>query len=242
MKYLYYLPAIGETNYDKKIEILSNNINKISIQLKCKLDIILNVYDTNTRLEELLKCNSNIENYYIHNKKGVLVELWKTNPFNVLIKNYDYIFFCYDDVKIESIYITDMINMIKKYNLSFISPLITGSTHKYMNDINSYKNKLLIPTNAIEIYFIIIRPHDLIKYFGIQKLDNKWTWGSDFLLSYFGFNTALYTKSICKHYFPQKNGGSSKQAYDDMMKYISRYGFKNLGQIIKKYPPIKNMF
>jgi hypothetical protein len=109
MKYLYYLSAIGEPNYNKKIEILFHNIDYICNQLKCKIDIILNVYDTNPQLNKLLDNHENINKFFIHTKKGVLVELWKSNPFNQFIKNYDYIFFCYDDVEIETLYISEMI-------------------------------------------------------------------------------------------------------------------------------------
>jgi hypothetical protein len=47
-----------------------------------------------------------------------------------------------------------------------ISPLVRRATHVYMRNFNLYK-KDVIRTNAIEIYFLIIKPCELLHYFEI---------------------------------------------------------------------------
>ena len=64
-----------------------------------------------------LQSLSYIDNVYIHNKKGVLTELFLTNPYNDLLQNYDYIIFILDDIKIINVDIHKMIKIKKKYNM-----------------------------------------------------------------------------------------------------------------------------
>ena len=93
-------------------------------------------------------------------KKGILTELFLTNPNNIHISNYDYILFIMDDVKIIYMDILAMIDIKKQNNIDILSPKITHSTHAYMNE-----NSGLIITNFLEVYLLLVEPQNLFKFF-----------------------------------------------------------------------------
>lgn len=235
MRLLYYVPAIGNNNYDIKKNILIHNLTYLYQQLKEPIDIILNVYDEDTDFFQELRKNKIINNCYIHCKKGILVELWKSNPYHNLINNYDMIFLNYDDVELKYYKIHDLLNIMNKYNIDIISPLVEGATYQYMRTHYQYD---IIFTNMIEIYSLLMKPKTFLKYLDYQDIENKWTWGSDLLLGYYGFKNALYSRAYVKHHFPQNNENLKKEAYLDMYKYINKFGFKTVDEIYKKFPLI----
>ena len=93
-------------------------------------------------------------------------------------------------------------------------------------------------TNAIEIYCIFMEPSVFQRYIDTQDIENKWMWGHDFMLGYFGFKCGIYNGCNCLHLFPQKDTGFSIDARRQMNTFISKHGFTSLHDICNKYPPI----
>ena len=98
MKLLYYLPSIGEGNLDIKRDILLHNLNSIHNTIKESFDVSLNCYTPCEEIITKIKALEFITNIYIYEKKGVLTELFLTNPNNDKNQLYDYILFVLDDV------------------------------------------------------------------------------------------------------------------------------------------------
>jgi len=73
MKFLYYLPAIGTPDIDKKLIILNNNLNYIYNNLKTKFSIIINCYNSYDLIKPFIEKYNFIDECFIYNKLGVLV-------------------------------------------------------------------------------------------------------------------------------------------------------------------------
>ena len=162
MKLLYYLPAFGGPNLYYKMGILHYNIHYIFNQTKQPFDIIINLYEVDpkilTGLRDFLNKQNCITNVYITAKKGVLTELFLTNPHNTKIDNYDYILFILDDVKLHQLNIDNMIKIKEKFKIEILSPKIVNSSHPYMN---SGKDTLTI-NSSLEVYCLLMTPKDMI--------------------------------------------------------------------------------
>lgn len=238
MKLLYYLAAIGNHSYDTKINIFFKNITLLANQVKNgTVDVIINMYDKNDSfIQDISKCKY-IEKHYVHHKKGVLVELWKTNPYHDIIHNYDHILFMYDDVLLTRFNLDNIMLVKNIYQLDIISPKVIGCTHTFL--MNNFKNnESLFITNAIEIYCILLSPKTFQRYLEIQDIKNKWTWGTDFLLGHFKLKCGVYEQCTANHLFPQKHNNYLAEARKCMNTYIKKYGFHSLHDIMAAYSPI----
>ena len=89
MKFIYYLACIGSKNLDKKLDILSANLNYIYTDIQCKFDIIVNCYDNYEEVYDYIQQFDFITNKWFYNKPGVLTELFLTNPHNTRLSKYD---------------------------------------------------------------------------------------------------------------------------------------------------------
>ena len=241
MKLLYYLAAIGKSNYVKKQEIFFENIRLISKQLKSPVDVVINMYtDDENFIQNVHNC-SFIDKFYIHKRKGVLVEMWKTNPHNRVINNsYDYVLFILDDVSITQFDIYDLIRTKERFNVDIISPCIKNATHKWLMERFATNNSIRI-TNAVEIYCVIMKPETFVKYIDSHDIKNTWMWGHDFLLGFFGFTCAIYSDCKCLHYFSQSNKDFDTAAREQMKVFIQKHGFTSLKEIQRMYKPIKEV-
>jgi len=114
MNLLYYLAAIGEENFSLKKKIFFKNIKKISTDINKKIDVIVNIYTKDQEFENDIKSSVYINKAFIYNKKGMLPELFLTNPYNNEIDNYDYVLFIVDDVSIKNGNINDIIDVKNK--------------------------------------------------------------------------------------------------------------------------------
>jgi|TARA_Y100000389_G_scaffold96749_1_gene93389 hypothetical protein len=234
MNFLYYLASIGESNFEKKIDILINNINIIYKKLQSKFDIIINLYEIDEKYKnkiELLKKMESINNVYIYIKKGILTELFLNNPYNELLINYDYILFILDDVYLKYFDILDMIEKKNKYNLRIISPKVIKSTHLFMNN-----NKGTILTNFIECYCLLMKPEDLLLFFSLQTESNCWMWGTDLLYGYYKINVGIDFNNYAIHSFPNRINKDAYRLHLEYLKY-KKLPFNNYLDILKKYSP-----
>ena len=217
--FLYYLSAIGSPDLDTKLEILSHNLQYLYKNLNYSYDIMLNIYDEDsTKIENLLKSFYFLNNIIIHKQKGRLVELWKSNPHHHLIKNYDYILYNLDDVKIEKLDINELIDIKKKYSIEFLSPRVIGGTWDYMQNQNE---NILGFANKIEIFTLLLNSNDFFKFIDINDIENAHTWGIDLLLGFYNIKSAIYCKFYVNHLLESKTNTDIASA--EMHKYLLKY-------------------
>jgi hypothetical protein len=240
MKLLYYLAAIGPDQYEKKIELFFKNIDHIFRHMKDEMstiDVMINMYEDNPGFIDSIHTCKRIDNVYIHKRKGVLAELWKTNPHHTVVKNYDMVFFILDDIELEDLHINKMLEVKEKHKLDIISPRVRKATHKWLMD-SFKKDEYLLLVNMVEIYTMLITPDVFYRFMEVQDVENKWIWGVDMMLGHFGFKCGIYNDACVLHYFPNKT--NNREASNSMMRYVKKHGYDNTKQIKRKYPEIKS--
>ncbi len=233
MKFCYYLAAIGTGDLNVKLEILEANLKYIHQQVG-SFDIIVNCYNSLQDVTKLLDQLEFLDNIHIHHRAGVLVELWFTNPHHYRLEQYDYIMFMLDDIRLLNLDIQHMIQLKNDHQLNFISPRVRGSTHKYFMDQD--KGKTLALTNVVEVYCMLLTPHDFYRYMAINNFDNRWIWGVDFMFGYFGIKSGIYYDYDVQHVLESK--ANVGEAYNSMVKYLRQYGFNNIKEVSQIYPEI----
>ena len=234
MKLLYYIPAIGSPNLDKKLKILQDNLNYIYKQINKNFSIIINCYNEKDTILNSINNINFLDNIYFYYKPGILTELWLTNPDNEVIKNFDYILFILDDVLIGNIDLLHLITIKKLYNITIFSPKIIQSTHRYMNQYSS-----LTLNNALEVYCLLLTPNDFNIYASINSIENKWMWGVDLLFGYFNINAGVYNKYYVTHVL--KSQSNYNEAYTLCINYIKKYNFNSITEINANFPPVKKI-
>lgn len=232
MKWIYYLVSIGNPNINIKLKILQKNLEYMYNNINKKFSIIINCYDCEEEVREFINKFDFLENIYFYFKKGVLTELWLTNPYNIEMKNYDYILFILDDVCIKDIDFEETIKIKNKYKIDIVSPRINNSTHPFMNNL---ENGLTF-TNVLEIYCLFLTYDNFLKYASINTIENKWMWGVDFMFGYFKIKTAIINKFKAVHILPSLS--NHKEAYRLCNQYLQKYGFNSLEHIKIMYPCI----
>lgn len=237
MKLLYYIPGFGSPNTDIKYEILNHNISYIYNQIKNTFDISINFYTPpSPKLISSIQKNHCINQLLVYEKKGVLTELFLTNPNNLIIEDYNYIFFILDDVKIIDIDIMRMIEIKETNNFEILSPKIINSTHSFMNHLSQG----LSINNFLEVYLLLLTPKDFSTFLSIHTVDNKWMWGVDFLFGHYNIKVGVAYNFIVEHMLPSDSNGN--EASFLMIQYLKQNTPYNcLNDINNKYKPIKNM-
>ena len=236
MKLLYYLAAIGKSNLETKIEILLSNLTYLHNKLSIHFDTIINCYEEdNETVYNSVKQLNFIDNVFFYKKKGVLTELFLTNPYNNHVKNYDYVIFILDDVRILNIDLLDMIKIKKKYKIKLLSPKVINSTHYFMNE---YEN--LTINNFLEIYFLLLNPKQFYKFISLYTVENKWMWGVDHMFGYYGIKSGTINKYSVLHDLPKS--ADTNAASNCLSQYLKENTpFSSLKEIKDKYNPIKKM-
>lgn len=238
MKLLYYLAAIGPHHYEKKIDLFFKNIQHITGDDIPVIDVMINMYEDNQCFIDSIHMCKQIDKVYIHKRKGVLAELWKTNPYHNVVKNYDIVLFILDDIELENISIKKMLEVKNKHQIDIISPRVRNSTQKWLMDSFDEREYLRL-VNMIEIYTILITPDIFYRFMEINDIDNKWIWGVDALLGHFGFKCGIYNDAHVLHHFPNNSDENKKQAHSSMMRYIKKHGYEDINHIIDTFPMIK---
>ena len=135
-----------------------------------------------------------------------------------------------------------MIKIKGKFNIEILSPKIINSSHSFMN---SGKNTLTI-NSSMEVFCLLMTPKDIIRFFSIHTVQNKWMWGVDFLWDYFNIRVGLYNRNSCIHMLP--SAGNTAEAEKCMWNYFGKLP-NNSKQLIKKIfeggitpPPPKEVF
>ena len=234
MKILYYIPAYGNPNAMIKYKILNHNISYIYDQIKKPFDICINFYTHSPYVITSIQKNHCINKLLVYEKKGVLTELFLTNPYNSLIKEYDYIFFILDDVRIVNMDILKMIEIKENNNLEILSPKIMKSTHSFMNNLSQGVSV----NNFLEIYLLLLTPKDFSRFLSKYTIANKWMWGVDFLFGYYNINVGVAYSFHAEHMLPSKS--NCEEAARLMIQYLKQNTPYNcLRDITNNYKPIK---
>lgn len=209
MKLTYYLAAIGNPDYNIKLSILKHNLLYLKNQ-GVKVDIIVNCYDKSFQSTHLDRKMYN--KLYIHYKKGVLTELWHSNPYHGKLN--DIILFILDDVRLFNFNVKNNLLVKNKYKIDLYSPKIVKATHRFMQiDFPG-----LVTTNRVEVYCLLLNKTDFFRYLKENPVYNKWLWGVDLIMGYLGFNPGINYTSSAIHVLPSK--ANRKEAYQLMIRYL----------------------
>jgi hypothetical protein len=220
MKFIYYLACIGSKNLDKKLDILSANLNYIYNDIQCNFDIIVNCYDNYDVVYDYIQQFDFINDKWFYNKPGVLTELFLTNPHNARLSKYDYILFMLDDVKIQYMNINSMIALKQKYAIEILSPKVINSTHPFMYAL---PDNLLTFNNAVEIYSILLTYNDFMRFISLHTIENKWMWGADFLFGHYNIRAGVCFNYNVVHALPSDSDKSN--ARELMAKYLKKINY-----------------
>jgi len=222
MKFLYYLSCIGNPEFNIKKNILYQNLIYIFYDLKCNFDIIINLYELDenyyNELTTLLESLNFITNKYIYVKKGVLSEVFLTNPYNKYIYNYDYILYILDDVKITNLNLNHMIQIKEQYELEIISPKIINSSH---DKWNSLSGNILSINNYLEIYCFLMNPKNIKKFFSLHSIENKWGWGVDLIFGHLNIKVGTYYNCLVEHSLNSMS--NQKEGIKCLVEYLGKH-------------------
>lgn len=236
MRLLYYIASIGNPDLDIKMDILLSNLHYIYNDIKCNFDVCINCYEVEEtiyrdifdKIEQL----GFIDVCYKYVKKGVLTELFLTNPYNKYIDNYDYIMFIMDDVRIIDINTLELIRIKKLLNINMLSPKIIHSTYPYM-----YIHNDITINNFLEIYLVLLSPSDFKQFIELYTIDNKWMWGVDLLFGYYNIKAGVSNYNYVIHELPSKS--NKTDAFNSMLSYLGTHTIYNsMSDITHKYKPI----
>jgi len=233
MKFLYYLPAIGNGNLDVKKNILLHNLDYIYKNIHETFCVSISFYDTSEEIKQCIQRLDYIERAYFYEKKGVLTELFLTNPINEHISSFDYILFVLDDVKIIHIDIPKMIEIKEKHDIRILSPKILKSTWWFMKT-----PKHLTIQNFLETYMLLLQPSDFLRFCSIHTIENKWMWGVDFLYGYYNIKAGVIHNYIASHELPSKNDkhGEPELLMEQYLQKHTKYS--KLSQVSAEYTAI----
>ena len=234
MRFVYYIAAIGNGGLDRKLEILSKNLNYLYNNLKEKFDIVVNCYNSYNEIETFLQRFDFLNLKLFHQKAGILTELFLTNPHNASLGNYDYILFMLDDVEIQHMDLRGMIHVKEKFKIEVFSPKVISSTHPFMN---TYDSAFLTINNAIEVYCLLLRYKDFVKFLSMHTIENKWMWGADFLFGHLNIKAGVcYKYTVVHKMLPSKqklhkNANALADAYLKNKKFFG--SIKNINPYIQ---------
>jgi GR25 family glycosyltransferase involved in LPS biosynthesis len=234
MKYLYYLGAIGNPQYDFKFTVLLQNLKTLKID-KNDIDLMINIYSDQT-IDEI-KLKDFVNNIYIYREKMVLGEFWISNTYNEQItkNNYDYIILILDDIVLEkSFNFNKIIDKKNEYSVDIISPYVLGAGNVFNENVELKENKTFVKTNCVELFCYIITPLIFFKYISNFRVEYKWTWGFDLLLSHFGFTSGVDLENKCIHLINEIE--KNTECFSGLNKLLSENGFTNHSSVIEKYP------
>ena len=196
--------------------------------------------------DAVVKCVGE-ENVYMHVVGGgVLTELFLTNPHNSALisdgpgSGYEYALFALDDVRIQRMDIDGMARRMREHSLDVISPRIHGSTHSFMHE---YEHEGLTLNNGVEVYMLLTTPRGLTRFFSLHTLANRWMWGVDALLGFFGLRAGVDNTSAAEHAIPQSEDRRNEMAACALMhEYLEAHTpFRTLGEVLSEYPWVKEV-
>ncbi len=196
LRVLYYLAAYGAPHSDEKLTILLNNLRQLVRQRPVvhRLDVVLNAYGRNfggrslrtvaELVRKVLPAQSRVLTHRLD--KGVLVELWKTNPHHThLVNRYDRVLFILDDVQILRFDVQQVERVFLGLSLDIFTPLVYNATIRESNR-HMYEIEPGVPEpqvkllNMAEMFCYYLRPATFLELVQDRySLTCPCMWGAD---------------------------------------------------------------
>jgi len=237
-KILLTLSAIGNGNFDKKLEILNTNLLQFQKTKppNCNLFFDTTCYNADevsfNRIKDIVqKCG--IRDYNIRSQKGYLGEFLYQHITPEYTKKYDYMVVFLDDVEVNNRFnLTKFIETKNKLSADILSPSLSSDSlysHEFMKC--QYTNVIRTVT-VVELFLYLMTPKTWEKYYTLfLSTDTHWTWGIDFALYYTGeFKCCIDDSIPVKHYFKfgatstSNHGGPSAFAEYKLFETLHKLG------------------
>ena len=226
MKVAVIIMGFGDPYWDKKVDILKNNIKILE---KWEPDYYVSQYTLDKDID--------IPNLNVIKNKGILGQLLYDNWHPDKFINYDHIIILLDDIELQDNFDLDyIVNIKNKYNFDILSPSLTNDSkfsHSFM--LHENKNYIIKETNFCELFCYVMNFETYKKFYGFIDRENPWIWGMDTILrTVMGFNIGILNNVNIKHYF---KGSGSMKARTDMHEYLKKYNvpFKIDCTVLKFY-------
>lgn len=218
---LYVLiTGFGAPNWEHKVSILKNNLEKICKTKWSKLKITICQYSDNSiyKIPQDLINNYNIHIIY---ERGIVGEFIIRHASDELIREYDYIMILLDDVELLEI---DFLQMIKYYNdfsFDILSPcLSTDSKFQYNYMITEDNIADIKVVNVCEYFCMLFSTQNFKKYYKHVYPYNPWMWGLDCVLKkHLNLRVGLLNKMTMKHWFKNESYLSVEPFVDPVLGY-----------------------
>jgi hypothetical protein len=92
-------------------------------------------------------------------------------------------------------------------------------------------------TNFIEVYLLLFKPEELIKFFSLYTIENKWMWGIDLLFGYYNIKSGILNNCIAEHVLPSNsNHDEARALMKDYLKTYTKYN--DITDIYKEYQAV----
>jgi len=90
--------------------------------------------------------------------------------------------------------------------------------------------------NHCEWYCYVMRPKIFVQLLQKHSAQNRYCWGVDLLLGYFGFKSAVWAGAHCHHLF--KETGNHQRHLEQMYQFLQHHGFRDMRDVFQKFPQI----
>lgn len=199
-----------------------------------------------------------------HDSSGVLAELWSTNPFHSLISSGSYtcVLFVLDDVQLLHLPVSRCLKIMDTHRLDILSPRVSNATWTELMGsfskvgwngdqraasadsagalLEDARDGTAVDglkfVNHCEWYCYVLRPQTFVRLLQKHSVQNRFCWGVDLLLGYFGFKSAVWAGAHCHHLF--KDTGDNREHWELMYRFLRKYGFRDMEDVFRKFPQI----
>lgn len=200
---LYVLiTGFGPPHLEHKLQILENNLEKIAHYPWTKLTIKIAQYISPDlfKIPETLIAKYSLEIIY---EPGIVGEFIKRHAHPSVLQGYDYLLLLLDDVELQNIDFTKVIQYQKDLYLDVLSPVMSHDSkyqYQYMRKDNTNAD---IKVVTVCEYFCMFFPVDCFPiYYQHITLDNPWMWGLDLVLyKHLKLNIGLMNQFTMKHWY-----------------------------------------
>ena len=204
-KLFVIIPGFGGPHYEKKIQILQNNISILQSSDWSQLDIRVCVYDEAIMSYVPMELINHPNITWIH-KRGIVGQFIHEFATPELVSLYDYILIILDDIELyPSVDFKKIVATDKILKMDIYSPCMTLDSKfqfKYMLHIPDQPPSIKI-TPACEAFCYFMRSDVYPSYWKhIDPQRNPWIWGLDMcLLKCLGLRACIFNHMEMKHWY-----------------------------------------
>lgn len=200
---LYVLiTGFGPPHWDHKLQILENNLQKITNYPWTTCDIHLCQY-VSPRDYQIPKSLQDQYRLTIHYNPGIVGEFILKHAQPETLTHYDYVLLLLDDIELQDFHIPTLLKYIHQFNLDIISPSLTQDS-KYQYDYllsTNYTFHLKI-TNVCEYFCMLFKRESFTNYYNAILPENPWMWGLDLILhKHLKLNVGIANQILMKHWY-----------------------------------------